>query len=469
MRKQLSICASILGMLYFAIAQDNHQGKAIELVQKRPIEWQHYYDDYDDYDEIIFDKKSREIHEEYDKLFFLRFNTMLREVSGRHTVSTEIQTPKTIIEDFQVNENAGPKGTVQWNPSIAMQESGGTIIVWADWRNGDWDIYAQRYTAQATPLGDNFRVNDDENFTAQKYPSVATNSRGNFVVVWTDNREGNRDIYAQRYASDGTPIGNNFKVNDDSGSATQIYPSVGINDSGEIIIAWVDKRNGNWDIYAQQYDADGNPVGSNFRVNDDSLNAAQKNPSVGIDNYGHCVIVWVDWRNKNSDIYSQLYTIDGLPIGNNFKVNDDTSDANQTSPFLCINGSGRFVVVWADKRRNGSKIYAQIYSTDGGPLGSNFLVDNDSDFHSESYPSVDINDSGQFIVAWEDWRNNNPDIYLQRFTADGVPLGSNFQANIDDGNFDQNYPTIGVGNSGEFIVAWEDKRNDEGDIYAQRF
>ncbi|GAB4367238.1 MAG: hypothetical protein Kow0042_07730 [Calditrichia bacterium] len=64
-----------------------------------------------------------------------------------------------IIEDFQVNENAGPGGAEQMLPSIAVNGAGNFVMVWIDRRNdADGDIYSQRYTPDGTVLGANFIV-----------------------------------------------------------------------------------------------------------------------------------------------------------------------------------------------------------------------------------------------------------------------------------------------------------------------
>ena len=76
-----------------------------------------------------------------------------------------------------------------------------------------------------------------------KAQHIAANSSGDFVITWVDNRNGNSDIYAQRYSSDGTAIGNNFRVNDDGTEVDYQYsPSVAIDNSGNFIITWYDYR-----------------------------------------------------------------------------------------------------------------------------------------------------------------------------------------------------------------------------------
>ena len=97
-----------------------------------------------------------------------------------------------IISDFQVNENAGPNGADQNAPSLSADGSGNFVMTWRDQRNGDDDIYAQRYsadTAAATtfaPLGRVYRlalVSNRKIHTAALLPTTVTYSSHHFADI----------------------------------------------------------------------------------------------------------------------------------------------------------------------------------------------------------------------------------------------------------------------------------------------
>jgi hypothetical protein len=56
--------------------------------------------------------------------------------------------------------------------------------------------------AQGEPLGPEFRVNTYTT-RAQSHPSVASDSAGNFVVVWqgSGNQDSNAGVFGQRYSA----------------------------------------------------------------------------------------------------------------------------------------------------------------------------------------------------------------------------------------------------------------------------
>jgi hypothetical protein len=152
--------------------------------------------------------------------------------SQHHSHSEQEKTSLTpIIPDFQVNQNAGPNGARQISPAIGRDGSGNFVITWGDERSIDSDIYAQRYNSNGDVMGSNFKVNDDVGSIHQKYPAIAVDVNGNFVITWQDERNGITDIYAQRYNSNGSALGSNFKVNDDSELGTQSPPAIAVDSS----------------------------------------------------------------------------------------------------------------------------------------------------------------------------------------------------------------------------------------------
>ncbi len=81
--------------------------------------------------------------------------------------------------------------------------------------------------------------------------------------------------------------------------------------------------------------------------------------------------------------------------------------------------------------------------------------------------------SGNAVVVWEDYRNGNGDIYAQRVDARGNRLwAADVRVNSDSGTASQGSPVVAVDPaSGNALVVWADGRNSSTyyfDIYAQR-
>ena len=88
------------------------------------------------------------------------------------------------------------------------------------------------------------------------FPSIAVDNAGNFIIVWEDYRNSyyNSDIYAQRYSADGTAIGNNFLVTEKT-KKNQLSPDVKLW-QGRIYNVWRSNHVGGtgYDIWANVLD-----------------------------------------------------------------------------------------------------------------------------------------------------------------------------------------------------------------------
>jgi hypothetical protein len=124
---------------------------------------------------------------------------------------------------------------------VAMDAAGDFVVAWQSYgqdgsNNG---IYAQRYAANGTAQGSEFRVNTHTT-GSQDTPAVAMDAAGDFVVTWTDDTQeglGLRGIYAQRYAANGTAQGSEFRVNSYT-TNNQFFPAVAMDAKGDFTVAW---------------------------------------------------------------------------------------------------------------------------------------------------------------------------------------------------------------------------------------
>lgn len=428
----------------------------------------------------------------YFSLLFslLSFLLIRPDLADSESPLKDFKSSGTIIDDFLVNDDAGT--TDQGDPNIASDSSGNFVITWTDWRNQFFiryiqynsDIYAQRYNGLGIPLGSNFKVNVDDGSTWQSDPAIAMNRLGNYVITWIYYRvgypslaPGYPDVFAQRYDNLGNILGSNFKVNDDTGTAAQYAPAIALDDSGNFVITFHDYRDGPWgvpNIYAQKYNPSGTPLGTNFMVNNYISSSEQYWPAIAMDGLGNFVIVWQSERTAYdaSNIYAQRYNSTCTPLGTTFRVNDTDLVVAWPGgfPAIAMNDSGNFVIAWQDYRCGGliPDIYAQRYEQSGVSLGSNFKVNDDTGVANQLRPAIAMDGSGKFVITWQDARNGNWDVYAQRYDTFENRLGSNYVvANPQYASFFQISPTVAA-NDSKIYFTWEDNRRGKGwDIYAK--
>lgn len=366
-----------------------------------------------------------------------------------------------IKDDFKVNDDT--MRLDQDMPDIDVDDLGYFVIVWQDPRNNGTDVFAQRLNPSGEVSGGNYMINNELN-GYQKYPSIAYGSAGDFVVVWQDSREGNRDVYAQKFNAYGDTLDSNFRVNQDLGTKPQIEPEVGF--SAILVVVWEDQRLDDSDIFAQLLEPSGQFKDTNFKVNDDTGTSTQLRSDVALDARGNFVVVWQDKREENYDIYAQRFDSSGNFLDVNFRVNDDLGSSLQNFPKVDSDSPGNFVVVWQDKRNGDEDIFAQIYNWTGEKDGENFRVNDDMDNAYQGHPDVAMNKEGNFVVVWVDKRNGDKDIYAQRYDVSFNPLGVNFRVNSDTGSADQSEPAVATDGERIFFT-WVDGRNSDLDIFAK--
>jgi hypothetical protein len=259
-----------------------------------------------------------------------------------------------------------------------------------------YGIFGQRYAATGAPLGTEFRVNTYTTNT-QVRPAVAADGLGNFVVVWQSGPTFGADVFGQRFASSGIPLGPEFPVNTSFFSAEK--PSIASDASGNFVVVW-ELQNGNG-ISGQRFSSSGTPLGTEFFVVLPCIPCAGRSPSVASDSAGNFVVVWDTGPNygAGSDIAGQRYASSGAPL-NMFLVNTYLTNY-QTEPATAADASGNFVVVWTSAGQDGSSsgVFGQRFLSSGAPLGPEFRV-NTYTTQAQNAPAVATDPLGNFVVSW---------------------------------------------------------------------
>jgi hypothetical protein len=376
------------------------------------------------------------------------------------------------VGEFQVNTFFTGD---QNSPKIAVDSAGNFIITYeSQIDNNRFGIGAQRFNSQGEKTGTEIVVNS---ITAnnQLRPAIAMNSSGKSVIAFetTNLSFDDSDIFVRLINSNGVPQGTDIRVNQNQ-SLMDSDPTVAIDQNGNFLVAWMRgaQFSSNYNIYARRFDSNGTPLGNEFIVNTYTPDR-QMFPKAEMDYTGNSVITWSSYLQDGDygEIYAQRYDNTGLANGNEFRVNTTTA-SDQGIPNIAMNRSnGDFVVNWrsTDQDGSGEGTYAQRFSNTGSMIGGEFRASTmtQSDQH---YPIIAMNSSGNFITSWATQDNSGFGfgVYIQRYNSDGTIAATDYRVNTSEVGY---IPGIAISENGKFVVAWmRDSFDGSGyGILAKRF
>ncbi len=366
---------------------------------------------------------------------------------------------------------AAAPGT-QYQHRLIPDGTGGAFVVWADSRAGDgyYDVYAQKVDGQGS-------IYWPENGLAvctapgtQDGPKVVPDLAGGAIFIWMDYRKGQYDIYAQRVTGAGDTLWAANGIPIDTSMGDQDVPEVVPDGSGGAIMIWTDGRNGDSDIYAQRIDVNGNLVWGPDAVPVCIEPGGPSNPRLVATSDGGACVAWTDYRNGYSDVYAQKIDQNGQVLWQGGGMAVCPESWNKYSAQLTGDGAGGAIVVWYDER-NYNETYAQRIQSDGSLAWAEDGVMVFPSYGDDDPRIMPDGAGGAFVALDIYWDEEEPsDIYIQRLDHDGNLLWGLKGSAVCVAENEQFRPVLAPDGSGGVIVAWEDYRANTGsaDIYCQR-
>jgi hypothetical protein len=311
------------------------------------------------------------------------------------------------------------------NPGFAVAQlsSGEWLASWS----GDGGLAARRFAANNSALGSEFQVN-----MGQIYGTKVINlASGQWAVVWDDAS----NIFAYQIAADGSFVGSKFQVN----TGTQIYhggsAGASLSDNSWVVTWYAQAASLDSDIYARRFAVSGTPMGNDFLVNQNTTGSQVYSDIVGFPS-GGWVIVWDsgDSQDMTSDIYASRYSSAGNILGNQFRINTKVSDLNQDPSVACLT-SGEWMVAWLRTQVSNliSDIYVQRFAADGTFLGGEIKVNSNNTASQVGEPSITALSSDGWAVAWSESDTSSSGIFVQLLASNGSFVSSAFQLNNQPG------------------------------------
>ena len=194
-------------------------------------------------------------------------------------------------------------------------------------------------------------------------------------------------------------------------------------------------------------------------------------PKIDIDSAGNFAVTYYGNGKSGLDIFLNSYDSAAVELNSGLIVNDDNTSNSQNYPDISINEKGECIVVWYDYRSN-SGIYFQKYNN----IGSNDNFEKvDSNIFATgyympiTYPKVSLNENGEFAISWSEYSNSKYDLKFRVFDSESVPI-TEVLYGTSNANRNQRFPDLYFSKS-KIYNTWQDN-SEPGigyDIWANVF
>ncbi|PHN02797.1 T9SS type A sorting domain-containing protein [Flavilitoribacter nigricans] len=365
----------------------------------------------------------------------------------------------------------------QGNSVCGMDAQGNVVVVWlgSGTANATKDgIWGQRFSALGELVGTEFPLNMPGE-TGHSELKMAMADNGDFVITSTQSKpSGDQlDIYARCFFADGTPKGDEFRVNTTTAN-DQSNSAVAMNADGDFVVSWQSAENAGaeTDVYARIYNANGSPKIGEVLVNT-VTEGDQHSPTAGLHDDGDFVVAWSGaGPPTDTGIYAQRFNAFGTKMGGAFLVNSDPATPS-FFPHLATGSDGNFIITYSKGQdpSTENEVFFQRFTFVGEKLGPETSVGFHND-PSAQQARIGIDDCGNFFILWlhEDPQTSGKQLYGQYYNREGIPYGPITTVNDSPEAGILVAPSIAMGATGDFVAVYSsDDGNALTDVQARIF
>lgn len=311
---------------------------------------------------------------------------------------------------------------------------------------------AQWQTANSVATGD------------QDYAAIAANRNGYVAVVWEDDRDSanpenndHSDIWIRVWRNGTALYEKKLSAGGNSGVTTwrHIQPDVGLDDKGNAVVVWADDPDGNgyYNIPYRVLNTSGSVTASG-RAHA-SADGQQTQPSVSVDPDGApaggavaFTVAWEDKQGSNpSTIKAAGYT---GPTTRAYEVTASQTTGTHRKPDVAMSASGNAVVVWEeDGDGNGYYNVGLVRLSKSGSVNLSRRIANSNGGGQQYVPAVASTFNGEFAVAWESDHTGTLGVWTRSFNASGTALHNDVEVAAGG-----RVPDIGIDEQGNTAVVW---------------
>jgi len=314
-----------------------------------------------------------------------------------------------------------------YHASLAVDLDGNVHVAWHDLTDldcgPDWDIFYKRREAEGR-WTETEVISTESNGTSA-YPSLAVDSSGNIHIAWHDNTTDlggsgiDWDIFYKRYE---VGVGwTSTEVVSVNSTGNSFFPSLAVDSGGNVHIAWEDETDyagsgTDWDIFYRRLD-----VGVGWADTEvvSINNKDSYDPSLAVDLDGNIHIAWEDYTGgpgSGNDLDILYRRFDfGVGWADTEVVSTESTEASY-DPSLAVDSGGNVHIAWSDDTDYaGSGIDRDIFYKNRTSSWSTTVVVSTESNATSWAPSLAVDSSRNVHIAWDDRPEVDWTIFYKRY------------------------------------------------------
>ncbi len=245
---------------------------------------------------------------------------------------------------------AGQKGDQRW-PAVTDG-----LLVWSEKLPGatDYDLYAQKLFSNGRTQGNPALVADGPG--DQRYADVVPNNNNEWLVVWSEDTNDGGDVMGRRMSVALTPRSAAFPIAQGPGVSEDPAIARDPQDGSYFLVLFTDDRNGNKDVFGTRVATNGlprsGPTGGQFPVIDGPQDDYAPAIAVGYvaderarGDASRNILVWTtDTLTDGPDVMGQRLRSNGYAVGAPFTIAGGAGE--QAWPAITLLDATEWLAVW---------------------------------------------------------------------------------------------------------------------------
>lgn len=312
-------------------------------------------------------------------------------------------------------------------------------------------------------------------------PHVTSLADGGYVVTWqgqTSDGQSN-DIFAQQFDADGNEVGSLTRLQGAAGEMLDLRPQVTSLPDGSYVITWYGQTDDGqgYDIFAQRFDASGDEVGGLTRLQGATGTWHDQAPLATSLSDGSYIITWSGQSSdgQGQEVFAQRFDASGSESGGLIRLQGMAGNLGDAGPQVASLSDGGYVITWIGQTSDGQNtdIFAQQFDTSGDAVGGLTRMQGMAGNLNDQASQVISLPDGGYVITWYGRTSDGQavDIFKQQFDANGTEVGSLARLQGTAGNHNDYDPKIALLADGGYVIAWSGQTSDgqHNDVFAQRF